>query len=145
MFFCNIENNVILTAPRQLPIEINVDNAVAQGWYPVIFLNMPHLLTCNTLTEIMEMRTRISGTTVECWYDIVQKSADNIEQTRILLLGILRNERTQKLLYCDWTQLPNAPLTEEKIHEWNVYRQMLRDLPAIADLGNIVWPVAPTN
>ncbi len=40
----------------------------------------------------------------------------------------LRNIRNKLLTECDWTDLPNAPLTEEKKTEWQNYRQQLRDL-----------------
>ena len=42
----------------------------------------------------------------------------------------LRRIRNEMLLLCDWTQLPNAPLTDEKKKEWENYRQALRDLPS---------------
>ena len=41
----------------------------------------------------------------------------------------LRHERNLRLSLCDWTVLPDSPLTEEKKNEWKVYRQKLRDLP----------------
>jgi hypothetical protein len=68
---------------------------------------------------------------------------------------ILRDIRDYKLLQCDWTQLPNAPLSEEKKQKWEVYRQQLRDLANnIADPKPLVnayetgevhpdWPVPP--
>jgi hypothetical protein len=63
----------------------------------------------------------------------------------------LRSIREYRLLNCDWTQLPNAPLTEEKKIEWEVYRQKLRDLtdtisdpkPLVNDSNHSDWPVVP--
>lgn len=63
----------------------------------------------------------------------------------------LRYIRDDKLLRSDWTQLPNAPLTEEKKIEWEIYRQQLRDLtdtisdpkPLVNDLNHSDWPVVP--
>ena len=55
----------------------------------------------------------------------------------------------------DWTDLPNAPLTEEKKLEWQHYRQQLRDFPSIIDyslidyrddlhiIENVPWPEKP--
>ena len=40
----------------------------------------------------------------------------------------LREERNRLLSECDWTDLPNSALTEEKKNEWKTYRQELRDL-----------------
>lgn len=42
-------------------------------------------------------------------------------------LNKLRLVRNDLLLKSDWTDLPNAPLTDEKI-EWQSYRTELRDL-----------------
>lgn len=56
----------------------------------------------------------------------------------------VRDERDLKLLKSDWTQLPNAPLTQSKKDEWEAYRQSLRDLPStITDIYNFVWPIPP--
>ena len=49
-----------------------------------------------------------------------------------------RKIRNEKLLQCDWTQLPNSNLSEEKKEEWETYRQKLRDLPD-SDILNWHW------
>ena len=57
-------------------------------------------------------------------------------------LKIFRNELLTK---CDWTQLPDAPLSDEKKQEWNEYRQKLRDLPSnTEDPKNPEWPTPPS-
>ena len=43
-------------------------------------------------------------------------------------LNKLRLVRNDLLLKSDWTDLPNAPLTDEKKIEWQSYRTELRDL-----------------
>ena len=56
----------------------------------------------------------------------------------------LRMERNVKLSNSDWTINNDSPLSQEKIEEWKVYRQALRDLPAnTTDPENPVWPQAP--
>lgn len=67
----------------------------------------------------------------------------------------LREIRNYKLMECDWTQLPNAPLTEAQVAAWTEYRQLLRDLPDVItdpkpmvlayEAGEIHpdWPVPP--
>lgn len=47
----------------------------------------------------------------------------------------LRESRNRKLQGCDWTQLPDAQISEELKIEWTTYRQVLRDLPS-----NIEFP-----
>jgi len=63
-------------------------------------------------------------------------------------LRILRNQR---LTESDWTQVADAPLTEEHKDAWKNYRQALRDLPKnITDPKVLVnnssdsgWPIEP--
>ena len=38
---------------------------------------------------------------------------------------LVRRLRNSRLTACDWTQLPDSPLTTEKKAEWAVYRQAL--------------------
>lgn len=59
----------------------------------------------------------------------------------------VRMQRDGLLLDCDWTQLPDAPLSIEQRAEWSAYRQALRDLPQTfaADLTAVVWPAAPAT
>lgn len=57
----------------------------------------------------------------------------------------LRIERNQRLSICDWTQIPDAPLTETQKEEWQTYRQALRDLPSVTtDPTNPAWPQSPS-
>ena len=59
--------------------------------------------------------------------------------------AILRLNRNDSLLSSDWTQLPDAPLSAEKVTEWKTYRQALRDLPAnTSDFTNPTFPTEPT-
>lgn len=49
----------------------------------------------------------------------------------------------------DYTQLPDAPLTEEKKQEWATYRQQIRDMTDLAenqnvnDVSEVIWPIRP--
>lgn len=57
----------------------------------------------------------------------------------------LRRERFQRLLECDWTQLPDNNLTEEQKELWRVYRQALRDLSLDqTDPSSVQWPEPPS-
>ena len=71
------------------------------------------------------------------------------EVDTVTLMATLNQERTQKLYVCDWTQLPDSPLTDAKKAEWVTYRQALRDVPQnLADdfynLVGFAWPTAPS-
>ena len=58
---------------------------------------------------------------------------------------MLRNQRDDKLLLCDWTQGNDTPLSSSKKTEWATYRQALRDLPSnTSDPKNPTWPSEPS-
>lgn len=42
----------------------------------------------------------------------------------------MRSHRNRLLAKCDWSVLPDSPLSESKQAEWATYRQALRDFPA---------------
>ena len=71
------------------------------------------------------------------------------EKQFIWLLDELRISRNMKLLSCDWTQLADSPLSNDKKAEWATYRQELRDLPAtVTDINDdrtitVNWPTEP--
>ncbi len=70
------------------------------------------------------------------------------EQLQIKILeshkNFIRQERDRRLAECDWTQVADVPLTEEKKNEWILYRQLLRNLPStIVDVSPINWPSKP--
>ena len=54
--------------------------------------------------------------------------------------------RNTKLQSCDWTQLPDVPLTAAQKAEWVTYRAALRAyIDTVTDPFNPpAWPVAPT-
>ncbi len=57
----------------------------------------------------------------------------------------IRADRDRRLAASDWTQMPDAPLTDDQRIAWRAYRQALRDLMADCDPDNVVWPEIPTN
>ena len=68
---------------------------------------------------------------------------------RILLVAAqerkdsVRNDRNQRLMACDWTQLPDVGANINAA--WISYRQALRDVPEQPGFpDNVQWPVPPT-
>ena len=63
------------------------------------------------------------------------------------LMRDVRKIRTNLLYGCDWTQLPDSPLTDEVKLEWQQYRQELRDRQFVSyDISNVAdvsWPTPP--
>jgi hypothetical protein len=73
---------------------------------------------------------------------VIDKPKSEIEQEEIdRAWGKLRVDRKQRLVACDWTQVPDAPVDHAV---WAVYRQELRDLPQnTPDPRFVVWPTSP--
>jgi hypothetical protein len=54
------------------------------------------------------------------------------------------DERVRLLSACDWTQLPDAPLTDTERVTWQQYRQALRDLPqTYPNPSDVIFPEQP--
>lgn len=68
-----------------------------------------------------------------------------IEQpyTESTALDAVRKVRNQLLYDCDWTQLPDSPLSEEEREQWRVYRQALRDITENFQWNITKWPETP--
>tara|TARA_R110000744_G_scaffold288443_1_gene399436 strand:- start:37 stop:492 length:456 start_codon:yes stop_codon:yes gene_type:complete len=67
---------------------------------------------------------------------------------RETLLGIVRQERNNKLFQSDWTQSADSPLTPDVKAQWLSYRNSLRSVPANIPAGastydEVIWPDAP--
>jgi hypothetical protein len=59
-------------------------------------------------------------------------------------LRYVRDERNERLMRSDWTQLSNSGLSNEKKIEWETYRQALRDMPDTITGPEVTWPEEPT-
>jgi hypothetical protein len=61
-----------------------------------------------------------------------------------ILSNKVKQQRNELLTLCDWTQIPNNPLTQAKQTEWSNYRQQLRDITSQQGYPvTIVWPTPP--
>lgn len=59
-------------------------------------------------------------------------------------LKMIRKERNRRLQSSDWTQFNDSPLNEEKKIQWQIYRQLLRDITNNFDNDTIIdWPIEP--
>ena len=57
----------------------------------------------------------------------------------------VRRRRDQLLSVCDWTQVPDSPLSPEVKEAWRVYRQKLRDITnTFSNPDEVEWPDLPT-
>jgi hypothetical protein len=74
-----------------------------------------------------------------------QRAADE-KAGREVKAASLRAERDARLAASDWTQMPDAPLTDAQRKKWSKYRQELRDLPAkTKDPSSVKWPKSPAE
>jgi hypothetical protein len=81
----------------------------------------------------------------------IRKKEDEEKQNSRDFWREFRGIRNYKLLETDWTQLPNAPITQEQKDEWENYRQALRNMPnlvtdpkpLVLDLNHPDWIQPP--
>jgi hypothetical protein len=75
---------------------------------------------------------------------VIVLDEDKLVARRARLFNKLRQQRNEKLQACDYTQMPDSPLSEELKEAWANYRQALRDLPANTENpSNPIWPTKP--
>lgn len=56
----------------------------------------------------------------------------------------VRSERAKLLSQCDWTALPDVPLSQSERTLWESYRQALRDITIQPGFPqSVVWPESP--
>lgn len=97
------------------------------------------------------MKKNVNGIEIEMTSDEIAEfnSRQIIINEFNICIKELRNIRNHLLAECDWTDLPNTPLTEEKKTEWQNYRQQLRDLTngltTLDDVNNVVYPTKPSE
>lgn len=84
----------------------------------------------------------IDGKWIQQW-EVKDASQDQINQRLENRWGEIRLMRNRFLAECDWTQLRDAPFSENKRGEWVIYRQALRDITKQSDPFKLVWPVKP--
>ena len=124
-----------------IPIPASQDDLNALGVDPILEGAQP------TLTRFQSaVRSGPEQDSLGNWvwvYTAVDWDADAIAAATEAQWKLVRDERNKRLFECDWTQLPDAPLTDEQKAAWQAYRQALRDVTQQADPFEIVWPVKP--
>lgn len=78
--------------------------------------------------------------------DIAGESVTIVGEPTSFSQDSIRARRSAMLASCDWTVLPDSPLSPAERAQWVAYRQALRDItddqPA-ATLETVVWPSEP--
>lgn len=78
----------------------------------------------------------------ESWNE-TDKDQDEIDDLIDRRWVKVRKQRNELLGESDWTQLPDCPLDSQKVQEWAVYRQQLRDITQQPDPFDIWFPAEP--
>lgn len=94
--------------------------------------------------EVTPTRNDDHGVWYQTW-EIVSLNDEEKKAVDKQQLFEVTSHRNMLLAVSDWTQIPDAQLTDEKKEEWRVYRQVLRDLPNSEgfDPWNVTWPTPP--
>ena len=118
----------------------NMTDQALESWdvYPVVVEDQPAHTTNQTVslndTPVLNEGVWSVGWTIRSWS---QEELDEAEEN-------IRDQRDELLSSCDWTQIPDSPLSDIVKDEWKVYRQALRDIPNLEEFPtNITWPTEP--
>src|SRR5690606_25496894 len=116
----------------------------ALGWYPAVIVDSPFDPDTQKkgawIVEVGEVEVTITIPTIDLTEEELAEKARELEKA----WAEIRAKRDRLLTECDWTQLPDAPLSEEKVLEYRAYRQALRDIPQEHQKPeDVVWPTKP--
>jgi hypothetical protein len=148
MKYILVENGNIVGDPTELPRNwANISNFYLldnetlkqYGWYPFRFVEAE--INSNQFYDGSDFV--IEEDEVVEYQKVRNKTPEEIQEEIDNKWESIRYERNKKLLECDWTQLKDSPISEQKQQEWQTYRQSLRDIPLQSDPFNIVWPTKP--
>jgi len=83
----------------------------------------------------------IDGVYTQVWNqtDATQEEIDTKIENQWEQIRVARHEILKE---CDWTVLPDSPVSAS-IEEWKTYRQQLRDVTSQSNPFEIVWPTQP--
>ena len=109
--------------------------------YQVKFVGAPSVDHTKNVNEGLPVNA--NGVWRQTWV-VSDASADEIAERVNYRSGMVRGERSRLIAGTDWTQLPDAPLTEAKRIAWANYRQALRNITTQAGFPwDVKWPIGP--
>jgi hypothetical protein len=148
MKYILVENDQIIGNPTDIPkVWKNISNFYLldnetlkqHGWYPFRFVEAE--INSNQFYDGSDFV--IEENEVVEYQKVRNKTAQEIQDELNGQWTFIRYRRNEFLTECDWTQLQDSPLSEQKQQEWQTYRQTLRDITLQSDPFNIVWPTKP--
>jgi hypothetical protein len=105
------------------------------------FSNQPDLNTFEKAVEVAPVKDQF-GRWRQTWAVEPMTEEEVAARTEQEWNGV-RYKRNFILSRTDWTQLPDAPLSNIEMQDWTSYRQALRDVTTQSDPFNILWPLSP--
>ena len=148
MDYIQVENGQVKGYPQSLPknwadvsnFYLLEDERLRQyGWYPVRFV--PAEKTDNDM--VTGQNFVVEGNEVVQYEQIRPKTEEELNRENEGYWVGVRSKRNILLQESDWTQLPDSPISSEKMVRWQTYRQELRDVTNQTDPKNIIWPPKP--
>lgn len=147
MSYCLVQKGVIVDGPRELPEawglipnmkSLSQQELIDLGWFPhrIISVTGQHKMITATNFDI-------NGNEVIETYTTRDMTEDEIASENEAHWYGVREARNRKLSESDYTQLPDADLTDAEKLNWASYRQALRDVTNQPDPNNILWPQVP--
>lgn len=135
-----ISNTQIETAPKNKGAWVNYDKNTelleTDGYLPVIVIE--ETTAEKPIVKYREVNGQIEQYAEAAPVPSVPEPTEEQQEMQV------RAQRNSLLTLCDWTQLPDAPLTAEQKQEWAEYRQALRDVPEQAGFPDaVIWPTIP--
>ena len=140
MYAKMINEGQIERAPKNKGSWVNFDKNIilmqADGYLPVVVIEEP--TAEKPIVKYREVNGQIEQYAEAAPVPAVPEPTSEQQKMQI------RAQRNLLLTQCDWTQLPDAPLTAEQKQAWAEYRQALRDVPEQAGFPeNVAWPLVP--
>ena len=120
------------------PTDLTSEILEGFGVYSVQQTPMPNDYTKNIVEGTP---TLVDGTYTQVWNqtDATQEEIDIKIENQWEQIRVARNEI---LTQCDWTILPDSPVSSS-IEDWKTYRQQLRDITNQSNPFEVVWPTQP--
>ena len=125
-------------ASTSFPSTLTAVQLADWGVYPVTQADKPSY----THTQTVDAET--TPTLIDSVWTLGWVIRDLTDAETSHLAKLARQDRDEKLVKSDWTQMPDSPLDDTAKASWAIYRTALRNVPAQTDFPtNITWPTAP--
>ena len=154
-----VVNNEIVSTPAPLPTNYkNISNLFAlsdqqlsdlswsgnnEGFWLVTSDPLPTITIEQKIDTSYSLN--VQNKTCHQTYTVVNVTPSEEEVRKNKLKSEIRMIRDQYLVITDFTQLPDAPLSDAAKLDFRNFRQQLRVMLDILDITQAVWPTIPTS